>query len=113
MLKPSLESIDADKYLARDIPNFCAGLGFITDEIALFLNSPYAFAFFVRIFSPDDVYPNSPETTTKSPGFAPFLPGSSDAQSSENPIILQSIISSLDSLVSPPTILTPNSLEAI
>src|SRR2546430_15407912 len=99
MPKPSLESIDAEKYFARDIPNFCAGLGLITDEMAFFLNSPYASAFFVRIFKPDDVYPNSPETTTKSPGFAPFLPGSTSAQFSENPIIQQSIISSLDSLV--------------
>ena len=113
MPKPSLESIDAEKYFAREIPNLCAGLGLITDEIALFLNSPYAFAFLARIFKPDDVYPNSPETTNESPGFAPFLPGSSSAEFSENPIILQSIISSLDSLVSPPTILTSNSSEAI
>ena len=36
MARPSLESIEEEKYFARDIPNFCCGFGFITDKIASF-----------------------------------------------------------------------------
>jgi hypothetical protein len=68
-----------------------------------------AFAHSISIFKPAAEYPNSPETIIRSPGLAPFLDGILPL--SENPIILQSIINSLDSFVSPPTKFIPNSLE--
>ena len=51
-----------------------------------------------------------PDTMTKSPGFAPFLVGTLNLG---KPIMVQSITSSPASFVSPPTILTPNSFDAI
>jgi hypothetical protein len=51
--RPSLESIEEEKYFARHIPNLCCGLGLITDKTAFFLNCPLAFAFLIRIFRPE------------------------------------------------------------
>src|SRR5919108_3181104 len=83
----------------------------MTEEIALSLKLPMALAPSLIIFKPAAEYPNSPETTIKSPGAAPFRDGIWPL--SENPIILQSITNSLDWFVSPPTNITPNSLEDI
>src|SRR5690242_4426375 len=108
---PSLESIEEEKYFASCIPNLCCGLGLVTDKIAFFLNCPSDLVLLIRIFRPEAEYPNFPEQTIWSPGFAPFLFGMR-ITSSKTPTILQSIMSSFDLLVSPPTILTPNSLDA-
>src|SRR6478672_886792 len=65
------------------------------------------------IFSAEEVYPNFPETTTRSPALPPFRLGILFESISVNPIMLQSITNSLDSLVSPPTMSTLYSLETL
>src|SRR6187200_2259720 len=109
---PSLESMDDEKNFAIDVPNLCAGSGFITDCIAILLKCHFALALFIRIFRPQDEKPNTPEDTTTSPGFAPFLFGTCVSRG-KAPTRLQLITISSDLLVSPPTILTPNSFDAI
>src|SRR5918998_1959999 len=110
---PSLESIEDEKYLASANPKLCLGWGSSTDFTACFrklLLTVIAFASCSRIARPAGANPNAPDTMTKSPGFAPFLVGTLNLG---KPIMVQSITSSPVSFVSPPTILTPNSFDAI
>src|SRR5687768_7765825 len=110
---PSLESIEDEKYLASANPKLCLGWGSSTDFTACFrklLLTVIAFASCSRIARPAGANPNAPDTMTKSPGFAPFLVGTLNLG---KPIMVQSITSSPASFVSPPTILTPNSFDAI
>src|SRR5918912_1924377 len=107
---PSLESIEDEKYFAKTSPKCCRGIGSSTDLTACILNIRATVTFRIRIASPVGGRPNIPDTITASPGFAPLLTGNLPLA---KPIILQSMTSSPASLVSPPSIFTPNSFEAV
>ena len=71
---PSLESIEDEKNFAKEIPNAKLGFGLRIEDKAL----GFEFTTCRRtkiIFSAEEVYPNFPETTTRSPALPPFRLG--------------------------------------
>src|SRR5215212_8505472 len=87
---PSLESIDAEEYLAITNPKLCLGCGSSTDFTARFLNMLLAVITFCcsRIARPAGASPNAPDTMTYSPGLPPLLVGILNIS---NTIMLQSL----------------------
>jgi hypothetical protein len=104
--------MEDEKYLASLNPNSTCGFGSVTDDIDFVLNFFSALKCDRIIFRPEEVYPNFPDVTIKSPAFAPFLLGILLSGKDVTPIILQSMINSLDSLVSPPKMCTLYSFDA-
>src|SRR6476620_9318672 len=109
---PSLESMEDEKYFARQNPNSICGFGNVTDDKDFNLNFFSALKLDRIIFNSEEVYPNFPDVTIISPAFAPFLLGILLSGKVVIPIILQSTINSLDSFVSPPRMRTLNSFDA-
>ena len=106
--KPSLESIDDDRYFLIARPNLSRVVGLNTFFLNNFLAALGALALFRITCKPAKVCPKGPDVMIMSPTFAPCLGTIFFAL----PIRETLITSSFPSLTSPPTILTPNSFVA-